>query len=439
MEKHWRTGGISHTAVDLFWDAVTRSRTREDVPVIIPTAKSYLFSILRGGLFFMAPVPGEAPALSVLEFLHRTVDTLELYFGSVSAESLTRNFSTVYQLLEEMIDSGYPLITEPNQLMTLIPPPSLTGRMAALVTGRAKGVGDTLDKQATSVIPWRRGGVSYMQNEIFFDIMEEIDCIIDPNGVVVRNDVRGRINCNCRLSGMPDLSLHLNDTSVIEDVSLHPCVRLARFQRDRVVSFVPPDGPFKLLEYRSADRAHSSPVVCRPEVTWRDVTGTATFTLAQKSLTGVALAGGVTRGSTGGVGVGAVGAAAGGGGPGGVAPEGPQVEGVVLVITFPSAVKSVDCVTETGRFTFDADTNAVTWVIGKLPPRLPVSIRAEMALAEGATAAPIEPVSAILNFVLPGATVSGLNVKDLLLVNSDMKFFKGARSVLQTGRFQIRA
>jgi hypothetical protein len=33
---------------------------------------------------------------------------------------------------------------------------------------------------------------------------------------------------------------------LVEDVSFHPCVRLSVFDRDRVVSFVPPDGDFKV-------------------------------------------------------------------------------------------------------------------------------------------------------------------------------------------------
>ena len=30
-----------------------------------------------------------------------------------------------------------------------------------------------------SIIPWRRAGVKYAQNEIFFDIVEEVDMILD--------------------------------------------------------------------------------------------------------------------------------------------------------------------------------------------------------------------------------------------------------------------
>ena len=64
------------------------------------------------------------------------------------------------------------------------------------------------------------------------------------------------------LSGMPELRLGLNDkilfesTGVknrgveLEDVRFHQCVRLSRFENDRTISFVPPDGEFELMSYR---------------------------------------------------------------------------------------------------------------------------------------------------------------------------------------------
>jgi AP-1 complex subunit mu len=36
----------------------------------------------------------------------------------------------------------------------------------------------------------------------------------------------------------------------MEDVVFHPCVSLTRFESDRIISFVPPDGDFDLLSYR---------------------------------------------------------------------------------------------------------------------------------------------------------------------------------------------
>jgi hypothetical protein len=36
----------------------------------------------------------------------------------------------------------------------------------------------------------------------------------------------------------------------LEDVKFHQCVRLSRFDNDRTISFVPPDGEFELMSYR---------------------------------------------------------------------------------------------------------------------------------------------------------------------------------------------
>lgn len=36
----------------------------------------------------------------------------------------------------------------------------------------------------------------------------------------------------------------------MEDIKFHQCVRLARFENDRTISFIPPDGEFELMSYR---------------------------------------------------------------------------------------------------------------------------------------------------------------------------------------------
>jgi hypothetical protein len=36
----------------------------------------------------------------------------------------------------------------------------------------------------------------------------------------------------------------------MEDVNFHQCVRLSRFENDRTISFIPPDGDFELMSYR---------------------------------------------------------------------------------------------------------------------------------------------------------------------------------------------
>ncbi|GJW25494.1 AP-1 complex subunit mu-2 [Tanacetum coccineum] len=65
-------------------------------------------------------------------------------------------------------------------------------------------------------------------------------------------------------NGMPECKLGLNDRFMmdaqgrapkgksidLEDIRFHQCVRLARFESDRTISFIPPDGAFDLMTYR---------------------------------------------------------------------------------------------------------------------------------------------------------------------------------------------
>lgn len=102
----------------------------------------YLFSILRDGLTYLAACPpcignqnnpcgglGISPLL-ITEFLHKIADTFVIYFGDPADESAVKdNFSTAYQLLEEMVDYGWPLTTEPNALTDLIRPPTVMAKV----------------------------------------------------------------------------------------------------------------------------------------------------------------------------------------------------------------------------------------------------------------------------------------------------------------------
>jgi AP-3 complex subunit mu len=71
------------------------------------------------------------PPLLVIEFLHKIADTFVIYFGDPADESAVKdNFSTAYQLLEEMVDHGWPLTTEPNALTDLIRPPTVLAKVS---------------------------------------------------------------------------------------------------------------------------------------------------------------------------------------------------------------------------------------------------------------------------------------------------------------------
>lgn len=117
---------------------------------------------------------------------------------------------------------------------------------------------ETLPTGQLSNIPWRRSGVKYTTNEAYFDVIEEIDAIIDKSGSTVSAEITGyvsflsfwlwrlsnedltsfQVDCCIKLTGMPDLTLTFMNPRLLDDVSFHPCVRFKRWEvgRDRWAS-----------------------------------------------------------------------------------------------------------------------------------------------------------------------------------------------------------
>lgn len=118
----------------------------------------------------------------------------------------------------------------------------------------------------SSAISWRNEGLKYRKNEVFLDVIESLNVLVNSSGAIVQSEIVGVIKVKCQLSGMPELRLGLNDrilfeqtgrtsrssnkTVDLEDVKFHQCVRLQKFESERAISFIPPDGEFELMSYR---------------------------------------------------------------------------------------------------------------------------------------------------------------------------------------------
>ncbi|PHT81652.1 AP-1 complex subunit mu-1 [Capsicum annuum] len=175
------------------------------------------------------------------------------YFEELEEESLRDNFVVVYELLDEMMDFGYPQYTEAKILSEFIK----TDAYRMEVTQRPP-------MAVTNAVSWRSEGIQYKKNEVFLDVVESVNILVNSNGQIVRSDVVGALKMRTYLSGMPECKLGLNDRVLLEaqgrnakgkaidldDIKFHQCVRLARFENDRTISFIPPDGAFEVMTYR---------------------------------------------------------------------------------------------------------------------------------------------------------------------------------------------
>ena len=59
-------------------------------------------------------------AAMVFEFLLKMCDVMQAYFGKISEENVKNNFVLIYELLDELLDFGYPQNTDTGILKTFI-------------------------------------------------------------------------------------------------------------------------------------------------------------------------------------------------------------------------------------------------------------------------------------------------------------------------------
>lgn len=58
-----------------------------------------------------------------------------------------------------------------------------------------------------SNVPWRRTGVKYTNNEAYFDVVEEVDAIIDRTGATVFAEIQGYVSLKYKYSSYTDLNV----------------------------------------------------------------------------------------------------------------------------------------------------------------------------------------------------------------------------------------
>ncbi|CAL2269846.1 unnamed protein product [Prunus armeniaca] len=140
---------------------------------------------------------------------------LVLFVGeALVGNDVVDQLSKFNQLLDEMIDNGFPLTIEPNILREMIAPPNIVNKMLSVVTGNSSNMSDTLPSATSSCIPWRTADPKYANNEVYVDLVEEIDTI---DGVLVKCEIYGEVQVNSHLSSVPDLTLSFANPSILDD------------------------------------------------------------------------------------------------------------------------------------------------------------------------------------------------------------------------------
>jgi len=373
-------------------------------PIVVCGDVTFVY-IKYNNLYIVATTKINANVALIFSFLHRLVHVFVEYFKELEEESIRDNFVLIYELLDELMDFGYPQTTETKILQEFItqqshkleaaprPPPAVT-----------------------NAVSWRTEGLKYRKNEVFLDVIESVNLLVNANGNVLRSEIVGSVKMKVYLTGMPELRLGLNDKVLfentgrtkskaveLEDVKFHQCVRLSRFENDRTISFIPPDGEFELMSYRLS--THVKPLIWIESVIERHSHSRVEYMIKAKSQ--------FKKRST--------------------------ANNVEIIIPVPEDADSPKFKTTIGTIKYAPEKNSVVWNIKSFQGGKEFLMRAHFDLpsVESEESEGRPPIS--VKFEIPYFTVSGIQVRYLKIIEkSGYQALPWVRYITQNGDYSLR-
>ncbi|XP_042467927.1 AP-3 complex subunit mu-like isoform X2 [Zingiber officinale] len=333
-------------------------------------------------------------------FLCRVADVLTDYLGGLNEDVIKDNFVIVYELLDEMMDNGVPLTTEPNILREMLAPPNIVSKMLSVVTGKNSNVSTKLPDATASSIPWRKINTKHSSNEVYVNLVEEMDAIFNRDGILVKCEIYGEVQVNSHLPGLPDLTLSFSNPSILNDVRFHPCVRFRPWEADQILSFVPPDGEFRLMSYR-VKKLKSTPIYVKPQLT------------SNAGHSRISVLVGIHN------------------------DPGKTIDSITVQFQLPLCVSSANFTPNHGTVNILADKTC-RWSIGQVPKGKSPCLSGNLVLEADLEKLHVFPVFRV-GFRIMGVASSGLQIHRLDVKNTPSEPYKGFRALTQSGEYEVRS
>jgi len=417
LSRSYRGEEISRGITTAFRIQVLGSKEARN-PVNIITNYSFIH-VRHESLFFVALTKLNANVSVVFETIYKIIELFKAYFGGIDEESLRSHISLAHELLDEMVDYGYPQ----NLSLEAIKP--FIFQKGSIKPEKLKQ--DKINKItviATGAIPWRSPDIKYKKNEIYIDVIESVNLLMSVDGKVLHANVSGSIMMKCYLSGLPECKFGLNDKLLmdkeakvgtraktngieIDDFTFHQCVRLGKFDSDRTISFVPPDGEFELMKYRTTENItvpfRVLPIVKEHSRTRIEIKLTVKSNFKKDSIFGT---------------------------------------GVKVKIPVPKNTATCRIYSQNGKAKYTPEVGAIVWKIRRFPAETEYTLGAEVELSSSVSLEKKQwsrpPIS--MEFQVPMFTSSDLQVRFLKVLEQKQQYetIKWVRYLTQAGNYHFR-
>ena len=230
---------------------------------------------LENDLYYVACARQNADASLIFQLLTQmpSIFANVLNVTKINDSNVMNLCPDILEILDEMIDSGYPQITEPEALQVLCQKQDPMKSQVQVPLEKAAEI-------ATGPLPWRLPIVPYKQQKVLVDIIERFSLQTNLEGAITSTYIDGVTRMNAMLNGNPVCTFVLNskqstgpngETQVttgsinFDDIIFHQCVKLDNFETNKEITFTPPHGSFELMKYKK-EEGISPPFDIKPTV-----------------------------------------------------------------------------------------------------------------------------------------------------------------------------
>lgn len=240
-----------------FWDSED-----EAPPIFNVDGVNFIYS-KKSDLYLVLTTKDNVSPSYFLEILERLMKVIRDHCGVLSEESIRKNFVLIYEIIDEMIDFGFPQLASTEQIKPFVYTEPIiiantnTSFNSSIFNKNSKS-SDAIKKPISQATDGKK-----QKNEIFVDIFEKITILFNSSGNLINSSVDGCIKMKSYLKGNPELKLVLSDDicigrptsyasagNYIDDYNFHQNVNSKEFEGFKTIFVNPPEGEFTAMNYR---------------------------------------------------------------------------------------------------------------------------------------------------------------------------------------------
>ena len=245
---------------EIFFRRVNLLSEDEESPPIFNEEGINFIYLKRSNLYFTIATLENGSPNFYIEILDKLMRVIKDHCGEFTEESIKKNFVLIYEIIDEMIDFGFPQLSTTEQVKQFVfnePIVSLKN-INTIKEMFNKNVKSNENTKKSIIIT----NDAKSKNEIFVDIIEKVTCLFSRNGTILSSGIDGCIKMKSYLKNSPELKIVLSDDvsfgksnynsgrMIIDDCNFYQGTQIRELENLSTLYIIPPEGEFILMNYQ---------------------------------------------------------------------------------------------------------------------------------------------------------------------------------------------